>query len=61
MIFDVKYTMSWSFDSRVKELRILALFVLLLPLILTILEAEVNTTYVVPWNFSYLLRILNGM
>ena len=47
--------------SRVKELSILALFVLLLPFILTVFEVEANTTYVVPVNLSYLLRILNGM
>ena len=39
----------------------LALFALLLPLILTVLEVEVNTTYVVSWNLSHLFRILNGM
>ena len=32
----------------------MALLVLLLPLILTVLEVEVNTAYVVPWNLSYL-------
>ena len=35
---------------------ILALFVLLLLLILTVLEVEVDTTYVVPWNLSYLFK-----
>ena len=33
--------------SRVNELSTLALFVLLLPLILTVLEVEANTAYVV--------------
>ena len=47
--------------GTLKELIILALFVLLLPLILTVLEVKVNTTYVVPWNISYLLRMLNVM
>ena len=35
------------------------LFVLLLSLILTVLEVEVNTTYFVPRNLSCLLRIWN--
>ena len=39
----------------------LALFGLLLPLILTVLEVEVIITYVVPWNLSCLLEILNDM
>ena len=47
--------------SRVKELSILALFILLLTLILTILGVEVNTAYFVQYNLSCLLRILNGM
>ena len=36
------------------------LVVLLLPLILAVLEVEFDTTYLVPWNLSCLLRIWNG-